>query len=218
MPDKTALYFSSDRAGKANYRVSLPVEQTDGGIKLGDPPFFGFDSLCAATTADELTMLFSSNQKDPQALGPENVWSTSRLTPTAKWGPARILPALSNAASTYVSYLSPDGCTALLYSARAGGVSSYDIYLTTRPRCLGVILRHQPTSQRTARRRRRAILATATKQTSPSAATPAPVPNPPTDVSEHEPPSSLAGPPRTGADASPGRDASVGLGRSPPFN
>jgi WD40-like Beta Propeller Repeat len=131
-PDGIGLWFASNRAGGANYKVY--ESKRVGGVFGAPQPA----ALGGATTAndgapvlstDGLTLYFSSNRVDAA----HDIYRTRRATTSAAWDPPVEVLQL-NVAGMYdaPTWLSTDGCRLYLMSNRANGAGGIDIYVAIR--------------------------------------------------------------------------------------
>ncbi|MBP7053521.1 MAG: PD40 domain-containing protein [Phycisphaerae bacterium] len=80
---------------------------------------------------DGRSLLFASKRSG--GLGDYDLWMSTRSGLESNWGtPVNLGPVVNSGAYDAETWFSPDGLALLFSSNRAGGMGSYDLYLTTR--------------------------------------------------------------------------------------
>ena len=82
----------------------------------------------AVVTSDELTM-YLSRSDGTQA----DIFVTTRAAATDAWGEASLVGELSSGSNDRVTWISDDGCRAIVASTRPGGAGSSDLYEVAKP-------------------------------------------------------------------------------------
>jgi WD40-like Beta Propeller Repeat len=130
MPDGSALYFSSDRAGDFDIYRAVRVGDTFGlPVAISELNATGANEGDPLLTADELTIYFSSSRS--AGLGRADIWMAQRADKGLMFGPPIDLMEINSAAMDAPTWLSPDGCR--LYMSSERGDAGNDIYVALRP-------------------------------------------------------------------------------------
>lgn len=130
----SAIYFISTVTGAFGvFRADLPAGAA---TRLGTPPNFSLPAQTAsvAVSDDELTMVFSTDQTDPNRVGGTDMWIAGRRSTRDAWTGARPLREVNSPKEDYAHYLTADGCTLYFSSDRDSDAGRPDIYFATRPR------------------------------------------------------------------------------------
>ncbi len=115
--DKLRLYFHEDGLAKMSQRTN-PSEPF---VSIMDtfPEIRGDGNTASLTlTADELTIVFQSNQSGSDAGGPVNLWIASRSSLEEPFSNKRPLDEINSAGQEYNPWLTPDGLTVYFSSNR----------------------------------------------------------------------------------------------------
>jgi len=133
--DGSALYFDSAR-GSTALHLYVAVRQADGSfgmpqalMNLNTNVTDGHPVL----THDGLRIYWSSPRTDGGALGGTDIWTATRPSPAGSFGTPIRVPELSSSSDESLSWISADGCVALLQSNRPGGLGAQDIYQAIKP-------------------------------------------------------------------------------------
>lgn len=85
-------------------------------------------------SADGLEIFFASTRGVVGASARNNIWHAVRSTTNDGFGtPVKIADLGTDATEDYPNWLSPDRCTLIYTSDRAGGNGGYDLWIATRP-------------------------------------------------------------------------------------
>ena len=119
-PSHDRLYFSSNRGGSGTSELffSLGSGSTFGPPTLVPGLVSSADQESPILTADQLTIYFSSTRAG--TVGKLDIWTASRSTKDAAFGPVQHLPELSSTADDYPTWLSDDGCRMIIQSYAPG--------------------------------------------------------------------------------------------------
>lgn len=119
-----AIYFDSNRSGTWTvYRAAIDAQG-----KVGAPAVVT-TGMNAVVTGDELTMYFS------RADGAQtDVLVSTRAKATDAWGEPALVSELSSTGNDRVTWISEDGCRAIVSSTCAGGAGSSDLYFVSKPK------------------------------------------------------------------------------------
>lgn len=119
-----AIYFDSNRSGAWTiYRAAIDAQG-----KVGTPAVVTTGTN-AVVTGDELTM-YLSRVDGAQT----DILVASRAKATDAWGQPSLVSELSSGANDRVTWVSEDGCRAIVASTRTGGAGSSDLYFATKPK------------------------------------------------------------------------------------
>jgi Tol biopolymer transport system component len=133
--DGSVLYFDSARVG-ASLHLYFALRQPGGSFGAVQAmtsqnvgPIDGHPVL----SHDGLTLYWSSTRTDGGAQGITDIWFATRPTTAAVFGAASRIAELSSTGSESLSWISADGCVALLQSTRTGTIGGQDIFQATKP-------------------------------------------------------------------------------------
>jgi len=137
--DELTLLFVSNRPGGSGQadiwmtsRASLdaPWEQPENLGPTLNSPYLDMDP---STTADGLTLYFSSNRR-PGRVGNYDIWVSKRAATDDPWGePVNLGAPVNSGFLDSCPDVSADGLALFFISLRWGGLGQADIYVTTRP-------------------------------------------------------------------------------------
>jgi len=135
--DGLTLYFSSERPGGCGgqdlWTATRPTKGSPWGkpVNLGPTVNSSAWDLSARESADGLTLLFHSQR--PGGVGGGDIWMSTRATRDDPWGnPVNLGVPVNSGANDGEAVLTSDGLTLFFNSDRAGGMGSYDLWVTTR--------------------------------------------------------------------------------------
>ncbi|MCL5279168.1 MAG: protein kinase, partial [Planctomycetes bacterium] len=131
-PDGLELYFSrgATRCDIWVARRATRDSEWEPATNIG-APISSADNGQPFLTADGLTLLFDGNR--PGTCGSFDLWMTTRATKNDSWGPpVNLGPTVNSSAEDWGASLSADGLDLYFTSNRAGGLGSYDLWMTTR--------------------------------------------------------------------------------------
>ncbi|HEY0482611.1 MAG TPA: hypothetical protein VGD37_34050 [Kofleriaceae bacterium] len=133
--DGSVLYFDSARVG-TSLHLYFALRQPGGAFGAVQPmtnqnvgPIDGHPVL----SHDGLTLYWSSTRADGGAQGSTDIWFATRPTTAAVFGAASRSAELSSTGAESLSWISADGCVALLQSTRTGTIGAQDIFQATKP-------------------------------------------------------------------------------------
>ena len=138
-PDGLEMYIMSDRPGGYGsfdlcvLRRASPSDSWGPPANLGPAVNSPKDECRACISADGLTLYFMSNRPGG-ASNDWNVYTATRASKSAPWGPAVKLGLKMNAPGTasISPWVSTDGLELYFASKRAGGYGNFDIYVLKR--------------------------------------------------------------------------------------
>jgi hypothetical protein len=122
-PDELSIYFSSTRPntpGSANLWFAQRTSRT---ASLGAPRALNELNSDAndqgpSLSSDQLTIYFSSDRSVPGSQGKFDIWTATRATTSAPFGPAVIVPNINSGADELDVTLSSDGAELFFSSDR----------------------------------------------------------------------------------------------------
>lgn len=130
------LYFYSTREGSmAGSRDLWLAERASLSSSFGAPTPLGelntaSDELLPRTSADELTMVFTSRR--PEGKGRTDIWRARRSSVSAAFAEPENVAELNTDVDDTGAWVSSDGLTVFFASNRAGGQGSLDFWRATR--------------------------------------------------------------------------------------
>jgi len=133
LPDQSALYFISTRAGGAGgYDMYRSARASNG--QFGTPAAVSTINTpsteeAPVPTADELVLYFGSTRADSPAKGADDIWMTKRSSVSAAFDPPTNVSELNSSAAEWPDWLSPDRCR--LYFTRNGS-TGLKLYVAER--------------------------------------------------------------------------------------
>jgi len=144
--DGLTLYFSDwyylnaagDRPGGVGHHdlwMSTRASRNDPWgtpVNMGVPLNSGNHDLCPAISHDGLTFILTSNRSGGR--GDYDLWMSTRPAAEGDWAaPVNMGSAVNSSAYDGEGCISTDGLALFFSSNRAGGMGSYDMWMTTRP-------------------------------------------------------------------------------------
>jgi Tol biopolymer transport system component len=138
LPNGSALYFSSDRAGGSTgqdiYRAALQADGTFDAVTPVAPAASSGEDYSPTTNADETILFWGSTRTVPVTYGDYDVFYATRKSASDTWGPATNAGDVINSGALDIpGWISPDGCALYFESTRPGGAGKRDLYVTRRP-------------------------------------------------------------------------------------
>ncbi|MBX3197562.1 MAG: PD40 domain-containing protein [Labilithrix sp.] len=131
-PDAAEMWLSIQPLSSAQRHLFRSVRDQIGGYG----PAVAVSELASARSeagvafsADGLTIFFGSERDGGK--GDSDIWTASRATVTASFGPATPVAELNTASGEYPGWVSPDGCRLYFASERQG---DGDLFVATRGR------------------------------------------------------------------------------------
>jgi WD40 repeat protein len=135
----TILYFGSNRPGGVG---DFDVYETSSNDPDLSPASFGEGKLVAELSSprrdtrtwvrkDGLEIFITSDRLG--GVGAIDIWTATRASRDDKWGTPVNAGALNSISDDGSPWLTKDGTTMYLFSNRAGGLGSRDIWVSTRP-------------------------------------------------------------------------------------
>ncbi|HEX4420424.1 MAG TPA: hypothetical protein VH165_21060 [Kofleriaceae bacterium] len=134
-PDGSALYFDSARTGTQLHLYSA-VRQADGSFAPPQEMSLNTNGVVDShphLSHDGLTIYWSSTRTDGGAQPGTDIWMATRSSTAGEFGTATRVPELSSSSNESLSWISADGCEALLQSDRAPTLGAQDIFIALRP-------------------------------------------------------------------------------------
>jgi hypothetical protein len=135
--DGLTLYFASTRTGNFNYELyqatrASPSAPFDTPSILAGLTSIGNDSM-PVVRGDGLELFFASNRE--QVMYPEgytnDIYRATRASLSEAFGAPSVVTELAAPTNEGPTWISPDGCTLVFTSSRAGA-GGYDLWMTTR--------------------------------------------------------------------------------------
>ena len=127
------LYFSSTRSGGQDIWYSVdfgPAQLAEGGVNAA-----GAADARPNVSKDGLEIVWDSNRAG--GLGGQDIWSATRASTDAAWGPAVHLTGLNSASNETRASLSWHGETLLFGSNRPGVEGAADVFVSQRTKVTG---------------------------------------------------------------------------------
>ena len=129
LPDHSAIYFVSGRAGNEIYRAERTGNAFEppalvSGTSIQSPDTEDYP----AVSADELTLYFATNR--PGGAGGTDIWVATRPSVVQGFSAPEPLAEINTTGEEWPGWISPDGCA--FYFARTGSAGQ-DIYVAHRP-------------------------------------------------------------------------------------
>jgi hypothetical protein len=140
--DGLTLYFSDLYSGTsrpgglggADIWVATRTSHNDAWttpVNLGAPVNSSAMDLSPTVSGDGLILVFASSRAGTS--GPYDLWMSTRATVQDPWGsPVNLGAYVNSSAGELECSLSADGLTLFFASGRPGGLSNYDLWMTTR--------------------------------------------------------------------------------------
>ncbi len=135
--DGLSLYFYSDRQGGeggGDIWISTRTSTSDlwgAAENLGPIINSAANEAAPCLSNDGLTFLFRSTRSG--GFGSADIWLTTRPTMDDPWGmPMNLGPTINGPAWDCGVHLSADGLYLFFHSSRSGGLTNFDLYLSTR--------------------------------------------------------------------------------------
>lgn len=135
--DGLTMYFASTRDGSYDIfratRANTTSPTFDTPVAVAELNMTASVEDAPVVSPDGLEIFFASNRA-ATSNGRNDIWHATRATAADGFGTPSMLSELSGTTSEdFPTWVSPDRCTLLLTSDRAGGNGSYDIWIATRP-------------------------------------------------------------------------------------
>jgi hypothetical protein len=118
------LYSAADQGGSPGL-FAAPAQLDENAA--------GFVDSHPHPSPDGLTLYWTSTRTTTGAQGNTDIWTATRAKTSDPFGAATDVTELNSTSNESLSWISADGCQALLQSDRAPTLGAQDIYLASRP-------------------------------------------------------------------------------------
>lgn len=133
VPDHSAIYFVSDRAGSDQIYRAPRTGSTFGGASLVTGTMLQLNTRIDSpvVTPDELTLYFASERAG--GLGATDIYVATRASAVTGFGAPVALTSLSTAFFDVPTWVSADNCVLYFSRTAAGTTPIHDLYVATKP-------------------------------------------------------------------------------------